>query len=609
MSGTAASARVPSMGENILDNDAFRFVRSIIEGRPYFGSRFASSQGDPARHGYMDAVVAMLAASGRTTIDILEVGSWAGGSAVTWARALQQRGLPGRVYCVDHWKQRFDLAVNRLPVYSEMARAVDANVIEALFHHNVSAAGIADRIVVLRGAARDVLPALAPGSFDLVFIDGSHLHRDVVEDLGNATALVRAGGILCGDDLELQIAECDVESLRENIRLDIDYARDPASGISYHPGVTAGVADVIGSVVTWKGFWAMQRRKSGWIAPILPHVSDEIPEHLAAGEGDIRVDLHVENGFAVFDSDGCTIAIAPGMSVDDLLTVSPESRASVPLVVTGGNLGEVRERLAALPTRAPLISAPTTQAPPVLVRSDCCGFNILKFGGRFYAVSQQLGPLDLAATDIGAFRTSRDIFVADSQSDAELLAKGMEAERSLSRISELETEIASQDLVLAQRQTEMAQLTERMAATCRQYDARLNDAAKAFELQAQLVETLRAVCQQYEIRVADAQQRLHDLDVPAVASLESKRQQYEARLAEAQQQITTRDAAIHEGRADLAAIQSQLEQTGAALDAKVATNERLQLEVEEMRSWIDELQRRLVVAIRQRALFRWLRRT
>ncbi len=583
------------MRENLLDNDAFRFVRSIIEGQPYFGSRFASSQGDPARHGYMDAVVAMLAASGRTAIDILEVGSWAGGSAVTWARALQRRGLPGRVYCVDHWKQRFDLAVNRLPVYSEMARAVDANVIEALFRHNVSAAGVADRIVVLRGAARDVLPALAPASFDLVFIDGSHLHRDVVEDLGNATALVRAGGILCGDDLELQIAECDVESLREHIRLDIDYARDPASGISYHPGVTAGVADVIGSVVTWKGFWAMQRRKSGWIAPILPHVSDEIPEHLAAGEGDIRVDLHVENGFAVFDGDGCTIAIASGMSVDDLLSVSPETWASIPLVVTGGNLGEVRERLAAHATRVPLVSAPATQSPPMLVRSDFCGFNIIKFGGRFYAVSQQLGPLDLAASDIGMLRAARDVFVADSQSDAEFLAQGVEGERSLRRIRELETEIASQGLVLAQRQTEIAQLTEQMAAACRQYEVRLKDAAKAFDLQAQLVESLRAVRQQYEIRVADAQQRLHDLEVRPVEILESKRQQYEARLAEAQEDITTKDAAIQEGR--------------AALDAKSATNERLLLEVEEMRPWIDELQRRLVVATRQRGFVRWLRRT
>jgi chromosome segregation ATPase len=245
----------------------------------------------------------------------------------------------------------------------------------------------------------------------------------------------------------------------------------------------------------------------------------------------------------------------------------------------------------------------------VLVRSDCCGFNILKFGGRFYAVSQQLGPLDLASSDIGMLRASRDVFVADSQSDAELLAQGLEGERSLRRIRELESEIASQDLVLAQRQTEVAQLTEQMAATCRQHEARLNDAAKAFDLQAQLVESLRAVGQQYEIRVTDAQQRLHDLEVRPVATLELKRQQYEARVSEAQQQIAARDAAIQEGRDGLAAIRSQLEQTSAALEVKSATHERLRLEMEEMRSWIDELQRRLVVATRQRGLFRWLRRT
>jgi SAM-dependent methyltransferase len=41
-------------------------------------------------------------------------------------------------------------------------------------------------------------------AFDLVFVDGSHLHADVASDLAIAARLLRPGGILAGHDFGAQ---------------------------------------------------------------------------------------------------------------------------------------------------------------------------------------------------------------------------------------------------------------------------------------------------------------------------------------------------------------------------------------------------------------------
>jgi precorrin-6B methylase 2 len=161
----------------LLDNDGYRFTRAVVHGQPYFGPRMASAQGDMRRHAFMSAVVSKLARDGRRTVNILEIGSWAGGSTITWARALDACGIDGHVYCLDHWKQTFNLAVNTALVYREMARAASESVIAALFDHNIRSAGVAERIIVLKSATRQLLPLIGARAFDVVFIDGSHMYQ------------------------------------------------------------------------------------------------------------------------------------------------------------------------------------------------------------------------------------------------------------------------------------------------------------------------------------------------------------------------------------------------------------------------------------------------
>ncbi|HKE17890.1 MAG TPA: O-methyltransferase [Kofleriaceae bacterium] len=103
----------------------------------------------------------------------VEVGTLAGYSAIRCARAL---GEGGRLWTLE-----------LLPAHAEVARA------------NIAAAGFADRVDVLVGEARAILPTLerhAP--FDAVFIDAD---KEGYADYGAwAARHLRRGGLMIGDN-------------------------------------------------------------------------------------------------------------------------------------------------------------------------------------------------------------------------------------------------------------------------------------------------------------------------------------------------------------------------------------------------------------------------
>lgn len=107
---------------------------------------------------------------------VVEVGTLVGYSALHLARALAPGG--------HLWSIEFD------PRHAEVARA------------NLAAAGFADRVTVLVGAGRDVLPGLeSHAPFDAVFIDADkvnyhHYGRWAIDHL-------RPGGLVLGDNAYL----------------------------------------------------------------------------------------------------------------------------------------------------------------------------------------------------------------------------------------------------------------------------------------------------------------------------------------------------------------------------------------------------------------------
>jgi len=234
--------------------------------RPYLGSIMVAAQSSEVRRLYMKKSVELgIKNLSRNEFKILEIGSWAGHSAIYWAEILKQLKVDGLVICVDPWRPYFDTTgdIGASPVPLLMERALKNNKIYNLFLHNIKSAGHSDVVKPYRGDSDEVLPTLRDDGFNLVYIDGSHFYSQVIKDLHNCGRLITEGGFMCGDDLEMQAHEVDKENAKE--KKEQDYILDPKTNDFFHPGVTLAVAEYFKCEVScFEGFWIMQKTKSGW---------------------------------------------------------------------------------------------------------------------------------------------------------------------------------------------------------------------------------------------------------------------------------------------------------------------------------------------------------
>ncbi|MBM3215772.1 hypothetical protein FJZ36_12745 [Candidatus Poribacteria bacterium] len=244
------------------------YQRAMRRGTAYFGPVLMSNQ--DARNERRPVLQALIRRVCAVTVDgdgmrILEIGSWAGGSAVLWADAIaRQCERRGIVYCVDPWREFWDLQTHMSSAHRRMNDALKSGELLNLFLHNIRAARFEDIIVPLRGASSQVLPLLRDGLFDFIYVDGSHLYQDVAYDLSQVVHLVRDGGIIAGDDLPRQLEDCDSDHVRESVAQRLELATDPNSGEDYCPGVALAVAEAFGTVGMRNAVWATRRHGDVW---------------------------------------------------------------------------------------------------------------------------------------------------------------------------------------------------------------------------------------------------------------------------------------------------------------------------------------------------------
>ncbi len=149
---------------------------------------------------------------------ILEIGTLAGYSAISMARALP---ADGRLITLE-----FD------PKHADVARA------------NIARAGLADRVEVRLGAALDTLPQLAAedaGPFDLIFIDADKVNLTAYFDW--SVRLARPGSLIVVDNVirrgDVLDATSDDAGLQGVRRFNEALAADPR--------VTATILQTVGS--------------------------------------------------------------------------------------------------------------------------------------------------------------------------------------------------------------------------------------------------------------------------------------------------------------------------------------------------------------------------
>jgi len=310
----------------------------------YFGWRYAAKQGDPKRHSYFLPTAEYVASKFDGPLRVLEIGSWAGASAISWVKAFRELGRDIELHAVDHWMPYFDNSVDGDQHYMAMNSAASNSDIYKLFHHNLRAEGVSDSVKILLGDSREILPTLIENSYHLIYIDGSHVFETVLADLQNAKKLVVSGGVICGDDLEHQAYQLSDESIiLLNTSLQ-DYISGP--GKDFHPGVTRAVSDEFGKVQSWNGYWVVHWDGLASKEILLGLDNLSIPQHLQFIDRD---------KLSLFSSKEITEFLKKDFNLTD--------------------------------------------DDVVLLHEGVCGYNIIFFRESFYAVPQDIGPISFLTPD------------------------------------------------------------------------------------------------------------------------------------------------------------------------------------------------------------------
>jgi predicted O-methyltransferase YrrM len=108
---------------------------------------------------------------GYLPLTVVEIGSWKGRSTVALAMGLRSRGH-GKVYAIDpHTGSR-----EHIDAYGAVDTFGD-------FLQNIRNAGVADFVEAIRSPSHDARVQFEPNSVNVLFIDGSHEYRDVLQDI------------------------------------------------------------------------------------------------------------------------------------------------------------------------------------------------------------------------------------------------------------------------------------------------------------------------------------------------------------------------------------------------------------------------------------------
>jgi predicted O-methyltransferase YrrM len=418
-----------------------QLIEALLTGKPYFGPAMRAMQSPPARHGYFAAIVKALSESKwQGHFHILEIGSWTGASAVTWAKAVQKLGREAKITCVDQWRPYFDEGLETASHYLAMNEAAKDDKVLKLFLHNIRAANVSHMVDYRVGDTRKVLPELPDAKFDIVYIDGSHVFEVVRTDIKEAKRLVQEGGIICGDDLELQRTEVDDGEHSLAVESKKDFVYSSKADAYYHPGVTEAVALEFREVSCWDGVWATRKLGSEWARVEMDAAAVQIPQHIKDANPEVEaVEVGQTRDYLLFKVGERFIATAKALGSTNLLIERLGERELPPILLHGDNLKEVR---------AKAIKTEEEQQPLVQLVDETSGFNLVKVKDRFLAIAKQLGPTKLFTERLGERELAPLLFTAENLRLVQEKALAFEKEMAAPHVELLE-EIGRYNLIKA----------------------------------------------------------------------------------------------------------------------------------------------------------------
>lgn len=229
-------------------------------------AEFGVGQASQARLAVLLQLIGRLDRDGRKSMRVLEVGSYEGSSALQWSRGLALLPEGGEVLCIDPWVSHItETELKTSDTYRLIHEDLASGKVFERFQNNIKEAPPNAPISFFRGTLSEWMGVRPGHLFDIVYIDGCHHFTKVMRDLLFAQVLVNDGGILCGDDLEVQISPGSPGEAEARAHAEEDFVR--TERIDYHPGVSLAVMETFGLVWASHGTWAVRKTQFGWRSP------------------------------------------------------------------------------------------------------------------------------------------------------------------------------------------------------------------------------------------------------------------------------------------------------------------------------------------------------
>lgn len=204
---------------------------------------------------------------------VFELGTYTGQSSLVMLPYIRQ--VKGRLYGVDWFKGN--------PGVEKLNEAFQRHDVLEVFRRNIREAGYEDDVTVLVGTADSVVPIVADGSIDFLFIDADHRYSSLRNDILRWYPKLKQGGVLCGHDLEKRLTEVDYQRCLEKCE------EDTADGIHY--GVIRAVGELFPHVQHENCIWWVERT-----TPELPGPGDAGRTAMPPGEKEPERTIGIPNG-------------------------------------------------------------------------------------------------------------------------------------------------------------------------------------------------------------------------------------------------------------------------------------------------------------------------
>lgn len=153
---------------------------------------------------------------------VVEIGVYGGRSLIPQAMALKHLGNGGKIYGIDPWHRETAIA-GVAPGQEADWRTKDFDGIHTDFMHAVETYRVRDEVVPIRARSDQAHSLFAPGSIDILHIDGSHAEQDAVADVVRYILRMRAGGHVWFDDSDFASTQKAISYLDSHAELVRDY--------------------------------------------------------------------------------------------------------------------------------------------------------------------------------------------------------------------------------------------------------------------------------------------------------------------------------------------------------------------------------------------------